>query len=224
MKATLVSAFLLLGISTASAGIINDTAPLWRGDPGSTYQAWGFDNGNSPADLDVDANPFGTPTASILGVDPPFGPPDFVPPNTYWKDIDNGHQGVWHVHNEPGDLLRFYVPNNPVPNPQKKIWFQMTYYASGETGAEPEYFTFPDNVSISLISKTQLDEHYYYHAIWEVIIEPNPDEEWITVQPRDCTLYCDEVVIDTICIPEPTAIVLLGLGGLLFCLGRFRAR
>ena len=107
------------------------------------------------------------------------------------------------------DYLQFHIPNNPVENPQKKIWFQMTYYASGTTGSEPELLSLPSNVSVNLISKIQLDEHYYYHAIWEITIEPNPDEEWIWVRPRDCTVYVDEVVIDTICIPEPASLGLL---------------
>ena len=222
-KSILALAVLLLGISTASATIIHDTAPSWRGNPNTTYQAWGFDNDNSPADLDINVNPYGAPMATITGIDPPLGPPNFIPPNTYWKDYDNGHQGVWHVHNEPGDSIQIYIPNNPVPNPEKIIWLQMTYYASGETGAEPEYFTFPDNVSVDLVSKTLLDAHYYYHSIWEITIQPNPVEEWIIVQPRDCTLYCDEIVVDTICIPEPLSIVLLGFGGLLLPMRRFRA-
>ena len=213
-------AFLIVTVvvSTASATIVNDTGPSWRGDDNTTYQAWGFDNDNNPADLDIDLNPYGDPTAEVIGVDPPYGPPDFVAPNTYWKDTDNGHQGLWRIYGDSS--LRLYLPNNPVTNDYKEIWLQLTYYASGETGAMPEFFVFPENAALNLISKIQVDEHYYYHAIWQIIIEPNPDEEWVTLQPRDCTLYIDEVVVDTICIPEPATLCLLGLGGL--CLLRKR--
>jgi len=218
-KFIVVFATLLVAVSTVSATIYNDTAPTgWlRGDAGTTYQAWGFDNDNNPADLEAGwINLYGTldPTATIVGVDPPYGPPDFIAPNTYWKEIDNGHQGVWHIYNDTEDSMRFHIPNNPVPNDHKTIWFQMTYYASAHTGAEPEFFTYPDNISVELISKTLLDEHYYYHAIWEITIEPNPEEEWITLKPQDCTMLIDEVIIDTICIPEPATMVLLGLGSL----------
>jgi len=207
---------LFVGLSTATATIVNDIGPSWRGDDATTYQAWGFDNDNSPADLDVNFNPYGLPTATVIGIDPPATPPEFIPPSTFWKDDDNGHQGVWRLHNEPGDSIRFYIPNNPVENPQKKIWFQMTYYASAELGAEPEIFSFPDYAAVDLVSKVQLDEHFYFHAIWEITLEPNPPEEWISLKPRDCTLLIDEVVIDTICIPEPSSIVLLmGMSGLI---------
>ena len=48
------------------------------------------------------------------------------------------------------------------------------------------------------------------------IIEPNPNEESIQIKPRDCTIYIDEIVIDTICIPEPASMaMLLGTSGLL---------
>ena len=209
-----VCAFLVacVCVSTVSATIVNDLGPSWRGDANTTYQAWGFDNDNNPADLDIDVNPYGDPTAEVIGVDPPLGPPDFIPPNTYWKDTDNGHQGVWRIYGDSN--LRMYLPNNPVQNDRKEIWLQMTYYASGTTGALPEFFVYPASASLDMVSKIQLDEHYYYHATWLITIEPNPDAEWVTLRPRDCTLYIDEVVVDTICIPEPATLCLLGIGGL----------
>lgn len=210
---------LLAGLSTASATIINDVGPTWRGDPGTTYQAWGFDSDNSPADLDINLNPYGLPSATITGIDPPLGPPAFIPPNTFWKDDDNGHQGVWRLYGD--STLQLHIPNNPVQNDQKIIWFQMTYYASGTTGAEPEFFTYPDNVSVTQVSKIPVDANYYFHAAWEITIEPNPDEEWIILRPRDCTLYIDEVVVDTICIPEPASLVmLLGTSSLILFIRR----
>lgn len=202
--------FVFAGI--ASASIINDDAPAWRGDDFTTYQAWGFDNDNSPADLNVDFNTFGSPTAEVIGIDPPFGPPDFVPPSTYWKPADNGHQGVWRLYGD--SFLRFFIPNNPNDNRAKIIQLQLTYYASGQAGAEPEIFTYPDNTSMVMTDKVKVDDNYYYHAIWEITIEPNPIEEWIALRPRDCTIYVDEAVIDTICVPEPITLCLLGLGGL----------
>ena len=79
---------LLLISSMATATIINDIGPSWRGDAATTSQAWGFDNDNNPADLEAGwFNPYGIsdPTAEVIGVDPPLGPPDFIPPDTYWK-------------------------------------------------------------------------------------------------------------------------------------------
>ncbi|MCF7957746.1 MAG: PEP-CTERM sorting domain-containing protein [Phycisphaerae bacterium] len=196
----------------ASAAIMNDNPPAWRGDDFTTHQAWAFDNDNSPADLDVDFNPFGPPMAEIVGIDPPFGPPDFNAPNTYWKAVDNGHEGVWRLYGE--SFMRFFIPNNPRENDTKIIQLQLTYRAGGQVGAEPEIFTYPDNVSMVLQDKVQLD-NYYYHAIWEIIIKPNPDIEWLAITPQDNLIYIDEAIIDTICIPEPITLCLFGLGGLM---------
>jgi hypothetical protein len=207
---------LLVLVSAVSATIINDTAPSWRGNVDTTTQAWGFDNDNNPADLEPGwVNPFGTsdPSAEVIGVDPPYGPPDFIAPDTYHIDSENGHQGLWRMYGD--SELRIHIPNNPIANDYKEIWYQMTYYASGYTGAEPEFFVFPTETSETLISKIEVDPvNHYFHSIWSIIIEPNPDEEWITIKPRDCTIYIDEIIIDTICVPEPTTLVLLSFGGL----------
>ena len=42
-------------------------------------------------------------------------------------------------------------------------------------------------------------------------IEPNPAFEIVRI---DGAVMVDEIVIDTICIPEPASLALLGLGGL----------
>ena len=215
-KLLMVFIILLVGVSTVSATIVNNTPPSWpRGGSDTTCQAWGFNNANNPADLDIDLNPFGTPSAQVYGVDPPPSIP-FDPYNTFWKDQDNGHQGVWRIYGE--SFLLLYMPNLPVQNEQKIVQLQMTYYASGYTGADPELMIFSTptatDVAVNQISKVQVDEHFYYHVIWEIAIEPNPNEEWIKIQPRDCTIYLDEVVVDTICIPEPATITLLSLSAL----------
>ena len=67
---------------------------------------------------------------------------------------------------------------------------------------------------MEVVQSTVVDA-LYYHEVIRITLEPNPPEEWIAILPRDCTLYIDEIVVDTICVPEPATMVLLGLGGLL---------
>ena len=47
-------------------------------------------------------------------------------------------------------------------------------------------------------------------------IEPDhiPVEETIFTIPHLCQLYVDEIVVDTLCVPEPMTLILLGLGSL----------
>ena len=54
-------------------------------------------------------------------------------------------------------------------------------------------------------------------------IEPNPTQEFISIDHLNYGVGISEVVIDTICIPEPATLCLFGLGGLvLTSVVRFR--
>ncbi len=68
----------------------------------------------------------------------------------------------------------------------------------------------------------------WYHSVFEFEVEPNPDYEYITLISKNpastgqnggtnniASIAVDEVVIDTISIPEPATISVLGLGSLL---------
>ena len=108
-----------------------------------------------------------------------------------------------------------YLPNtdNTGPETSKEIWLQITYSA-GSIDRKPEFQTLPSYESFEYIQETVVDE-LYYHDVFKITLVPNPTEEWIAIIPRDCTLYIDEIVVDTICIPEPTTMCLLAFGGLL---------
>ena len=82
-----------------------------RGDPGSTYQMWTFDDDDNPALPEIDENPYGTPEASIVG-----------------GHFDGylGRQGVWGNHPNPLEVS-LYIPNREVRSPWKEIWLQIGY-------------------------------------------------------------------------------------------------
>lgn len=197
---TTISIALLTAVIVATPAFADDFfPPAWRGQPGTTMQTWEFSTDANPAVLDVDMNPYGAATAEIE-YDSPFTP---------WIDIDGNepyqHQGVWYVE----DWIEFGIPNNPMPNDYKEIWIQLTYYADGS--GNPEFFTDPGMTGgvTQIFSEPVGPGDIYTHAVYSIMFDHNPDFETIWLVPQDCTIYVDEVVIDTICAPEPTTAVLM---------------
>ena len=85
----------------------------------------------------------------------------------------------------------------------------MTYSATNH----PVFSSTPGIDDIALVDGTSIDSDYDRLTLL-IGIEPNPNWEIIELRPEDCTMYIDEIVIDTICIPGPATMCLLGLGGL----------
>lgn len=183
-------------VSQAYADDLNP--PEWRGEDGTTYQRWEFSTAENPAAPEDDVfNPYGDSSAFVEG--------EF--PFTRWKEEDFGHFGVWTFE----DFILLDIPNSPIPNEFKHIWLQVTFTAAD--GLDPEFVSVPGS-SFEVIDKFMVDD-FYWHGTYLLTIEPNPDGELIYVMPRDCTLYVDEIVVDTICAPEPASLMLLTLAGLL---------
>ena len=199
MRRIILVALCVLSLASISQAAM--LAPAWRGDAGTTYQEWGFSTDANPVDADIYDNIYGTPIAEI---NPITG-------GTEWKadDFFTGHTGVWLI--ERGSKLNLIIPNtdNTGPETSKEIWMNIIYSASGI----PEFLTDPMFANIELIQHENLGSGYW-HDVIKFTLEDNPTEETITIQPRDCTLYVDSIAIDTICIPEPATMSLLGLAGL----------
>ena len=208
MSAKRAAAVIVAALFLASLAIADDLyPPLWRtappGQGTTTFQAWEFSTSDNPAVPEVVFNSFGPPSAQITG----------TWPYTRWLDTDWSaptHHGVWKFES-PGTMT-FSVPNSPTPDQFKDIWLQLTYYT--DQGLDPVLTTVPAAAQIELVHKTQLDA-YYWHDTFHIRIEPNPSFETITVAAPECTIYVDEAVLDTICAPEPTSLLLAAIGLLL---------
>ncbi len=179
--------------------------PEWRGAPGSTYQEWRFLTSDDTPDPDLVYNPYGTPTAQVW-------------PGTgqQWWAMWGGREGVWPL----SGAAEFYIPNRPEPGPYKEIWLQLTW-AKQAFASVPVISTIP-NGTIELLREIDLGPTNepppaganWWHSTYRILIYPNPDFETIRI---DGTIMIDQVVIDTICIPEPASIagLSIGLAGLL---------
>ena len=207
-KVRVISIAIVLCVLSSSVFAALDLMPApWRtnpiGQPATTYQSWDFLSGTNPTAPDVDLNPYGTAELTVQGgfndgtVYYPNGPAAFPA------------DGVWAFEND----VTVWIPNNPVPNPHKEIWVQLTYSAD----AVPNLFILPDGVPyeiMNLVADIPLGNGYN-HAVYHVAVSPNPSFEIAVVRPAECVLYVDDLIIETICIPEPATMALLGLGGLL---------
>jgi hypothetical protein len=113
----------LISGALACAALAHDfIQPPFRGKPGSTYQAWGFDNG-LPATPDGPCppiNPFGNPTVTASG--PIVAFPSF-----------GGLQGIICIVNA-GTALLVTVPNVSDPIMTKSAWIQVTFHPHGTSG------------------------------------------------------------------------------------------
>ncbi len=209
-------AFLLTALVAVSAQGELIWDPPWVENPGdpqwiggvTTHQRWEFaENPGYPVAMD---NPFGQPYVELWSA-------------TY-PDIVIGPDGAteiptWHI-DQDGGSLTIYVPNNPLPNARKVIFIQLTSDKGAMLGSP---ISSPGG-SVSYPKpaiKHGSTSWYTYTA--QIDIPFNPPEEYITYTFPEST-NISEVVVDTICVPEPTTLGLLLFGGGWATLRRWRGR
>ncbi len=180
----------------ASAHDLNP--PEWEESPNTTYQIWEFSTPDTillPDDFD---NPYGDPNLRII----PFGNSGWVP-----------DPGAWAL----GEI-DIRIPNLNKPNEYKIIQIQLTWqkaYNDDFLLSEPligiTATPLPNNTQIGSRSDNYQVVPGWIHSTYNILISPNPFEEWIAIKGD---ILIDQLVIDTICTPEPATICLLGLGTL----------
>lgn len=201
------------------------SAGMWwtRGVDGSTYQQWTFDDADNPAAPEVDQNPYGDASASITVT------PGGITPVAEWRPGFQGHLGVWIGDTAVVELL---LPNNPLANDYKEVWVEV-----GCRGHFPPEVDNPPVSGFDLgngyevlvpVGSTLQDLGFKFTEMpdgWRVLtfglrIYPNPASETIRFTLLNSGAYLDYITVDTICIPEPATLVVLGFGAVMSMLGR----
>lgn len=182
--------------------------PTWRGDIGSTYQAWSFSAfPNDRTDIAPDPgemqNDFGGATLGVTD----------VAITTMHMPGYNGRSGVWKIMSN--DMMYIDIQNteNNEPDTWKEIWLQIIYADPGGPGFDVPIVTQPgyEFDSFERESRQGLEDGYLLDT-YRIILDPNPSEERIILMAIQENIYISAVAVDTKCIPEPASICLLGVG------------
>jgi hypothetical protein len=186
----------VFGCSMVSVKADDLYPPPWtRGAPGTTYQAWDFGTSASPVAADTFYNPYGVPYATITG--------------GTWSYFYDNHVGVWTL--GASDSIDLYVPNTPLNlNNTKEVWTQVT--CQPDAGPAPvvtvDYGSGSSTVSI-LQSTQPAGTGDWLQSVYLAELSYNPESENVIITE---TGDVGQVVIDTICVPEPSSLALLALG------------
>jgi hypothetical protein len=211
----------LAGGGGAWADDLAQFQPPWRGDAGSTYQQWTFGTNSRTVVADTHWEECeGNLTDPVATISPTAG---------YSMNFA-GRTGQWILEEPHGEMIVLDIDNCDLPNPEKYIWMQVTYFVGAfyqdQPYSEPLIDVLAGEAMVTDISSGQTavvgDVGYgqWIVELYKFRIEPNPISEEIRISPPpgpqggpQGMSRIDQVVVDTICIPEPATMGLLALGG-----------
>jgi hypothetical protein len=216
MAAAAVTLAVLLVSSQTWAKDVYGNQISFRGDAGSTYQAWQFTSPQQSGIVPEDyMNPYGTPLADVLGSGAEWRDDWPVPPGLE----PGGDVPGWHM--PLGGTVIHLLHNDPRPNAQKIIIAQVTSSKEPSSVALelPPGFSYsmfdPGFPTVEWGTPAPFDGSWSTY-VYGFQIVGNPEWESIQIDYPPCTTL-DQTILDSICVPEPatTALLAAGLGTLL---------
>ncbi len=189
--------------------VTDPTDPQWDGGS-TTFQVWEF--AQDPYSDPYYENEWGPPEVIFTNATPQIAPGPFLD-DTTGEPIDIW---TWHIDGTGG--IDIIVQNDPRPNDMKIIWVQITAdKAPGPTSPSSN----PSGTTTYPVPAWQHPNLPWYTFTARIDIPYNPEFEIIHYDFPEST-NISEIVVDTICIPEPATLSLLVLGGLVMLRRRRR--
>lgn len=209
---------LALCLAMSAAAAADDLYPPdWRDSEGATFQHWTFSTDANPAAPEVVRNAYGDPIAVISVGEMGIG----------WVDVDipsyGSMTGVWDLGS--CGTIDLYIPNRPALGPYKDVWVQVTYLV------DPFEEPLVDVPGAELIGEpeSQVVEELPGFGQWVCAVSkwriyPNPDNEVVQIVAGGFGSVIDQIVVDTKCVPEPSAFVSLLAGAVGMLISRRRRK
>jgi hypothetical protein len=204
LKKTFILSLLMVACCLSVGTNVGWAVPIqslgwWNeGDLGSTHQLWDFtpgyvvsSGGGYTADPEVVLNPLPNKVAATI------------------TPIAGAWDGITKITGNYGIIVALEIPNYEILNNYKEIWVDI-----GNAVAAGITISATDGGSTTFTYQVLPGQG---DAEFGVIIWPNPYVEKVNFDVMSAIgglAVLDYIHVDTICIPEPTTIAMLGLGAL----------